>query len=138
VNARQDPAVTEFIAGLPPNRRPMIEAVHQLVREAAPDLTAAMWKNMIGYGTHHYGYASGREGDWFAIGLANQKRYVSLYLCAAVDGEYLADANASRLGNVSVGKSCIRFTKLANLDLDVVRELVTIADREAAAGHFGA
>ena len=115
----------------------MIEAVHQLVQEAAPHLTAAMWKNMIGYGTYHYRYASGREGDWFVIGLANQKRYVSLYLCAAVNGEYLAEANASRLGKVSVGKSCIRFTKLANLDLEVVRELVTTADREVAAGNFG-
>lgn len=138
MKSRQDPAVTEFMVGLPPDRRPMIEAVHRLVREAAPDLTAAMWKNVIGYGTYHYRYASGREGDWFVIGLANQKRYVSLYICAAVNGEYLAEANADRLGKVSVGKSCIRFTKLANLDLDVVRELIVIADREIAAGNFGA
>ena len=116
----------------------MIEAVHQLVQEAAPDLTPAMWKNMIGYGTYHFRYASGREGDWFVIGLANQKRYVSLYICAAVNGEYLAEVNADRLGKVSVGKSCVRFTKLANLDLDVVRELVVTADREVAAGNFGA
>ena len=44
-----------------------------------------------------------------------------------VDGEYLAEANADRLGQVSVGKSCVRFTKLANVELEVVRELVAIA-----------
>ena len=138
MSAHQDPAVTDYIAGLPPDRRSMVEAVHEVIREAAPDLVPGMWKNIIGYGTYHYRSASGREGDWFVVGLANQKRYVSLYLCAVVDGEYLAEANADRLGQVSVGKSCVRFTKLANVELDVVRELVAIADREVSAGNFGA
>jgi hypothetical protein len=137
VKAPDDPDVDAFIAGLPAARREMVETVHRLVRRAVPSLAPAMWKNMIGYGTYRYRYASGREGEWFVIGLANQKRYVSLYICAAVDGAYLAEANADRLGKVSVGKSCIRFTKLENLDLDVVEELVKTARDEVAAGNFG-
>ncbi len=82
---------------------------------------------MLGYGSYHYRYATGREGDAFAIGLANQKQYVSLYLNATVDGAYLAETNAGRLGKVSVGKSCVRFKKLDDLDLDVVAELVRTA-----------
>ena len=90
---------------------------------------------MIGYGFMHYRYQSGREGDWFVVGLANQKQYVSLYLCAAIDGQYLAEANAARLGKVSVGRGCIRFKKLDDLDLNVVGELVrTTADAVTSGG----
>lgn len=59
------------------------------------------------------------------------------YICAVVDGEYLAESNADRLGRVSVGKSCVRFTRLDNVDLDVLRELVDTSQREVAAGNFG-
>ena len=95
-----------------------------------------MWGKVIGYGSFHYRSKSGREGDWFPIGLANQKRYVSLYLCAADDDGYLAEANAERLGRVDVGKSCVRFKKLEDLNLDVVDELCRRATELVAAGRF--
>lgn len=128
--------VAAFLAALPEDRRPILQAVHDVIRAAAPTLQPTMWNTMIGYGSYHYRYASGREGDWFVVGLANQKRYVSLYLCATVDGSYLAEANAQRLGKVSVGKSCIRFRRLADLDLDVVAELVRTAADVGGAAEF--
>jgi Domain of unknown function (DU1801) len=127
--------VREYLAALPDGRRQAMTEVHGVIRRAAPQLECSMAGAMIGYGPFHYRYASGREGDTFIVSLANQKRHVSLYLCAEVDGEYLAEANADRLGHVSVGKSCIRFTKLENLDLDVTAELVRLA---AASGGAGA
>ena len=120
-----DPApVKEFLAALPEDRRPIVQRVHEVIRAAAPQLTPAVAGGMLGYGPFHYRYASGREGDTFVVSLASQKRYVSLYLSATADGAYLAESNADRLGNVSVGKSCIRFKKLEDLDLDVLGELV--------------
>lgn len=122
---RGRPAVVqEYLATVPEPRRPMIDAVDDVVRRAAPELEPALWQGMLGYGSYHYRYATGREGDTFVVGLANQKQYVSLYISAVVDGEYLAEANAGRLGKVSVGKSCIRFKRLDDLNLDVVAELV--------------
>ena len=121
------PAVVDFLTSLPDERRGAVSAVHEVIRRAAPELEPALWGKMLGYGTYHYRYASGREGDFYVVGLANQKQYVSLYLCAAVDGAYLAETNAGRLGKVSVGKSCVRFKKLEDLDLDVVAELVRTA-----------
>ena len=91
---------------------------------------------VIGYGSYHYRYASGREGNWFPIGLANNKQYVSLYICAADDDGYLAEANAGRLGKVSVGKSCIRFKRLEDLDLEVAVELSRRAAELVKAGRF--
>lgn len=58
------------------------------------------------------------------VALANHKNYISLYICAVKDGKYVAETNKNRLGKVSVGRSCIRFKKLEDLNLDVVRELL--------------
>ena len=122
------PAVADHLAGLPEDRRAILTRVHDVIRRTAPELEPALWGNMLGYGSYHYRYASGREGDAYVVGLASQKQYVSLYLCATVDGGYLAEENADRLGQkVSVGKSCIRFKKLDDIDLDVVAELVRTA-----------
>ena len=82
---------------------------------------------MLGYGKFHYKYASGREGDTSVIGLASQKNYISLYILAEKDGVYLAEANKEKLGKVSVGKSCIRFKKLEDLNLKVAMQLAKTA-----------
>lgn len=129
--------IDKHIASLPDGRRAAVQAVHETVRAAAPELEATMWsEKIIAYGTYHYRYASGREGDWFPIGLANQKGYVSLYICAADEDGYLAEQNADRLGKVSVGKSCIRFKRLEDIDLDVVAELSRRAAELVREGRF--
>ena len=60
---------------------------------------------------------------WPLIALAAQKRHLSLYVCAVVDGGYLAEERAERLGKVSCGKSCIRFTSLDRVDTDELSAL---------------
>ena len=84
---------------------------------------------MIGYGRYHFRYASGREGDWCLLGLASHKRYMSLYVTAE-DGKggYLAEAYRDRLSKADIGKSCVRFRRLEDLDQEVLREML----REAA------
>ena len=84
---------------------------------------------MLGYGPFHYRYASGREGDTTLLGLASQKRYISLYVLCAKGGRYLAESYAERLPKASVGKSCVRFARLSDLDPAVLAELVTEAAR---------
>lgn len=128
--------VETYIASLPDGRREIVERIHEVVTEAVPELEVRMWKSFIGYGTYHYVYASGREGDWFPIGLTNNKSYVSLYLCAGDEQGYLAESNADRLGNVSVGKSCIRVKRLEDLDLGVVAELSRRAADLVKSGRF--
>lgn len=128
--------VEEYIAEVPVERKPIIEAVHQTITKAVPDLKPHIVYGMIGYGLYHYKYASGREGDWPIIALANQKNYISVYMsCADKDG-YLAENNKNRLGKVSVGKSCIRFKKLEDINLDVLEELAKTAQRMMASGQF--
>ena len=84
---------------------------------------------MLGYGPFHYRYASGREGDTTLLGLASQKRYISPYVLCANGGRYLAESYAERLPKASVGKSCVRFARLSDVDPAVLAELVTEAAR---------
>jgi Domain of unknown function (DU1801) len=129
-------SVDDYLASLPDDRRDTVTRVHEVVTHAVPELEVRMWKAFIGYGSYHYRYASGREGDWFPIGLTNNKSYVSLYFCAAEDDGYLAEKNEDRLGKVSVGKSCVRFKKLDDLNLDVVAELAKRVAALSKAGQF--
>jgi Domain of unknown function (DU1801) len=129
-------SIDDYLGSLPDARREIVGRVHEVVRKAVPELEVRMWQRFIAYGTYNYRYASGREGDWFPIGLTNNKAYVSLYLCAADGDGYLAEANAERLGKVSVGKSCVRFKRLEDVNLDVVAELSRRAADLVAAGQF--
>jgi hypothetical protein len=69
------------------------------------------------------------------VTLAAQKRYVSLDVCAVVDGEYLAERYASEPGIVSCGKSCIRFTKVDQLNLETMKKILVEVNNRYVAGE---
>jgi hypothetical protein len=124
MGARED-----YIAALAEPRRTDVAALDALIREHAPGLEPVVAGTMLGYGPFHYRYASGREGDTTLLGLASQKRYISLYVLCANGGRYLAESYAERLPKASVGKSCVRFARLSDIDPAVLAELVTEAAR---------
>jgi hypothetical protein len=123
----------EYIASLDEPRRADIQALHELIRATVPDEEpqVASW---LGYGPFHYRYASGREGDACKIALASQKRYISLYVLCTKDGEYLAESYRERLPKADIGKSCVRFKRLSDVDVDVLREMLADAGRLDPAG----
>lgn len=103
-------SVSEYLQNVPVERQPLVHAIHDAIQSAVPALKPRMVSGMIGYGTYNYTSKSGRKGDWSLVLLANRKDYVSVYICVYKNNEYLAEANKDRLGKVSVGKSCIRFS----------------------------
>ena len=108
--------------------------LHKAIRKAAPKLAPAVMSGMgpspiIGYGKYRYRSASGREGDWFLIGLAAGKKDYSLHICVGGKDGYLVERNAAKLGKVKTGRSCINFTKLEDLKLDVAMGLVKQAEK---------
>jgi hypothetical protein len=123
----------QYIAEAGEDRRPDLERLHELVLEVAPELAPTMEFGMLAYGKFHYRYATGREGDWFKVGIANNKRYISLYCCAADDNGYVAERYKERLPKADIGKSCVRFKRLSDLDEAALRELL----RATADGTFG-
>ena len=114
----------DYIASLPEERRGAIAALDKAIRKAAPKLKPHISSGMLGYGRYQYKYASGREGDAALIALASQKNHISIYICSTEDGEYLAEKNKERLGKVSVGRSCIRFKRIEDLDLNGLTDVI--------------
>jgi uncharacterized protein YdhG (YjbR/CyaY superfamily) len=117
-------SVNEYIAQVPEERKEMIDFLHDFIQKSAPGLKSHFSYNMLGYGSFKYKNYKKEIIDWPTVALANQKNYVSVYVCA-VDGEdYLAEKYKDRLGKVSVGKSCIRFKKLEDINLDVLKTVI--------------
>jgi hypothetical protein len=82
-----------------------------------------MWgDSIVGFGSYHYRYASGREGDWFLVGFSPRKKNLSLYIMAGFD-QY--ETLLGKLGKHKTGKSCLYINKLEDIDQDVLRKLVT-------------
>lgn len=109
--------VEDYIDGLEEPRKNEIVRLHNFIRKTVPNLKPHIQSGMIGYGSFHYKTASGSEGDWMIIGLSSRKNYISVYVCATTpDGQYVAEKYKSALPKASIGKSCIRFKKLDDVD----------------------
>jgi hypothetical protein len=119
----------EYFASLPTERKEPMEFLDKFIRKAAPSLKPNFIYNMPGYGSFRYTNYKKEVVDWPIIALASQKNYISLYVCAVAKGEYIAEKYAKELGKVSVGKSCIRFRKIEDLDLKALEKVLKLAEK---------
>ena len=117
----------EYINSLTPDRKAIIISIDRLIQKTVPGLKPNFLYNMLGYGEFDYINYKKENIKWPVVALASQKNYISLYVCAVVDGQYLAEKYKVDLGKVSVGKSCIRFKKLEHLNLEVLKKLLVEA-----------
>jgi hypothetical protein len=126
----------EYLEGLVEPRKSELKALDELIRKTAPSLKTEMISGFLGYGKMHYKTKSGREGEWFTIGLASQKNYISLYFCAVDGKEYLAESYKKKLPKASIGKSCVRFKKLENVDLKILEEMIRKTEKLGAMSMY--
>jgi hypothetical protein len=81
-----------------------------------------MWgPAIVGFGTYHYVYESGREGDWMLVGFSPRKNALTLYIMSGFSAyaELMKD-----LGKFKTGKSCLYIKKLEDIDLKVLKKLI--------------
>ena len=115
--------VEAFLAALEPERRraearTLIELMGRVSGEPA-----AMWGGgIIGFGSLHYRYESGREGDMPAIGFAPRTSAISLYLTGDASAHA---AELAAIGKYRTGKACIYVNKLADIDLERLESFAT-------------
>jgi len=121
-----DPA--DFIASVEPERKreeaKLLDALFRRVTGEEP----RMWgPSIIGYGSYRTTYASGRKVHWLRTGFSPRKAKHSLYLmggyCDEATGQR-RDELLARLGKYKTGKSCLYVNKLADVDMDVLEELL--------------
>lgn len=92
------------------------------IMESATGHPAKMWgSSIIGFGTYHYIYESGREGDFMCAGFSPRKKNISLYI---MGGHKRFDHHMQKLGKYKTGKSCVYINSLADIDSNVLYELV--------------
>jgi hypothetical protein len=81
-----------------------------------------MWgPSIVGFGSYHYRYESGREGEAALAGFAARRNETVVYLVASGPGQ---DALLSRLGRHKMGKSCLYIRRLSDVDPQVLEQLV--------------
>ncbi len=114
----------EYLAKLKEPRKSEVTALDALIRRTAPQLDPFIHAGMLGYGPWRYKYASGREGDWFRIGVASNANYVSLSICSSDGKHCVAGKYKQALPKAKIGKACVRFKKLADLDLEALSRTI--------------
>ena len=95
----------------------ILKMMKQVTKEAPK-----MWgPSIVGFGSYHYKYESGREGDSAIMGFSPRKQNITLYIVPGFDryGSLL-----KKLGNHSTGKVCLYIKRLSDIDVDVLKELL--------------
>ena len=130
-----------YIASQASDIRTVLEELHVLIKKALPEQDCYLWEGVfwggsqqqiIGYGNYSYQRSDKKQVEWFTVGLARQKNYFSVYVNAVEDKTYLAEIYRSRLGKVKIGKSNIRFRNLADVNLNVLTEMIEHAGKITA------
>ncbi len=81
-----------------------------------------MWgSSIVGFGSYHYKYASGQEGDWMISGFSPRKDSFSIYAMSGIDNFI---KQLEKLGKYKTGKSCIYIKSLDDVDVEVLKNLI--------------
>lgn len=117
--------VREDLTGLDAAIAPVFEGHERVLWEGV--FWGGSQQQIIGYGDLRQKNSRGAEVEWFVVGLAAQRNYLSLYASVADDGRYLVPQYCDRLGRVKCSNANVTFKRLADLHLPVVVEMVTRA-----------
>ena len=95
--------------------------VLELMQEATGEQPKMWGTSIVGFGSYHYKYKSGQEGDWMEVGFSPRKQSMSLYIMSGFSayGELLA-----KLGKHKTGKSCLYINKMEDVDKDILKDLI--------------
>ena len=115
-------SVAEFLGAVADKQqRSDAKKLSAMMRDAT-GARAKMWgAAIVGFGSYHYKYASGQEGDWPLVGYSPRKQNLSIYIMAGFAG---CDKLMAKLGKHKTGKSCLYIKHLADVDEAVLRKLI--------------
>jgi len=119
---KNDASVTAFLNKVKnKQRRDDCFEVLELMKEITMEEPKMWGPSIIGFGSYHFIYASGREGDWMVTGFSPRAKSLTLYIMAGFDRyEELME----KLGKFKTGKSCLYLSKLEDVDKSVLKKLI--------------
>jgi len=120
---RSGRSVEEFLAGVPDEqRREDSRRLCTMMQEITGEPPAMWGASIIGFGTYHYRYASGHEGDSALASFAPRRQHLAIYLVGEFESRYRSVL--ARLGPHKSGKGCLYIKRLDDVDGDALRELI--------------
>jgi len=120
---RSDRSVEEFLAGVPDEQqREDSRRLCTMMQEITGEPPAMWGASIIGFGTYHYRYASGHEGDSALASFAPRRQHLAIYLVGEFESRY--QSVLARLGPHKSGKGCLYIKRLDDVDRDALRELI--------------
>jgi hypothetical protein len=115
-------SVEKFLDSIPDeNTRADCYALLNIMKEITRAEPRMWGSSMVGFGSYHYKYESGREGDWFLTGFSPRKQNLTLYIMSGFN-EY--DELMQKLGTYKTGKSCLYVKRLDDIDSVVLKKLI--------------
>src|SRR5688572_13360964 len=118
-----DASVTDFLNSVTDEqKRKDSLAILKIMKQMTKEEPKMWGASIVGFGSYHYKGASGREGDWMQIGFSPRKQNLTLYI---IPGFERYQGLMKKLGKYSTGKSCLYIKKLSDVDMDVLKELMT-------------
>jgi hypothetical protein len=119
---KTDASVQDFLNAVEhPTRRADGFAILEMMRQITGKEPAMWGPSIVGFGSYTYKYASGQEGEWPVVGFSPRKRNLTLYIMSGFD-QY--EELLAKLGKYKTGKSCLYINKLADVDREILEELV--------------
>jgi hypothetical protein len=119
---QNDKSVTAFLNGIADEKKRQDSFTILELMQQVTGLEPKMWgDSIVGFGTYHYKYASGRQGDSPLTGFSPRKQNLTLYIMPGFD-QY--EALLQDLGKYKTGKACLYINKITDIDLQVLKELV--------------
>ena len=132
---KNDADVEAFLDGIDnEKRRADCRAVAALMADVTGEPPAMWGDSIIGFGSYHYKYPAGREGDWMATGVSPRKQSLTVYI---MTGFTRHEELMNKLGRYTTGKSCLYIKKLEDVDTGVLRELVRESYQRVSKGQYG-
>ncbi len=126
-------SVRKYIAAIDDEtRRSDCERLIEMMSRATRQPPKMWGSSIVGFGSYHYRYESGREGDMMITGFSSRKGPLSVYLVASGADQ---DELLGRLGKHKMGKSCLTIRRLSDVDIGVLRKLVLGSVAEVRRRH---
>ena len=126
-------SVREFLHGIADARlRADCAAVSKLMRQATKARPKMWGSSIVGFGSYHYTYASGREGDWFLTGFSPRKQNLTLYI---MPGFKQYAGLLATLGKFKTAKSCLYIKNLEEIDLPTLSKLIDQSVKDMVKAH---
>jgi hypothetical protein len=122
-------SVKEYLSLVPGDRRKEIDLLHAFIQKTVPKLKPYYASNMIGYGSFYYLDSKNQKKEWPIISLANQKNYITIYVCAMIEDKAAIEKYLKELGKLTRGISCIRFKKIEEINLETLKIVLKLAEK---------